>query len=120
MSRDIGKIGDAITGTLSDIHQITPHFTARDRSAEDLVSGELSLKSGNQRMVYLAGKFNFCLDPIIPSSFTSNEVDEGDIPDNNGNDRTYPENTQLMVELLAVLNDSRVKRLRHEKACCRL
>src|ERR1700746_1728980 len=84
---NVGNIDDPFVGTFSDVHQIATHFAARNRSSEDLVSGDLSLKSWNQRMVYLTGKLNFCLDSKISTSFASNEVDEGDIRDNNGNDR---------------------------------
>ena len=97
MPGNICNIDDPFAGAFSDIHQIAAHLAARDRSAEDLVSDELSLKSWNQGMVYLVGKFNFCLDPKISTRFESNEVDESDIREDGGNDCPCPKSKQLVL-----------------------
>src|SRR5579862_7454933 len=101
---NIGNIDDLFVGAFKGIHQIAAHFAARDRRAEDLVSRELSLKSWDQGTVYLARQLYFCLDSKISAALASNEIDEGDISDNDGNDRTNPENNQLSFEFLAALD----------------
>src|SRR5271167_323125 len=77
-------------------------------------------QAGMRRPRNMAYPVNFCLDSKISGSFASNEDDEGDIRNNNGKDRADPESNQLVLELLAALDDSGAKYVRRESECCRL
>jgi hypothetical protein len=99
MAGDIGNVGGPLVVDQDNVNQITAHFAARNRLAEELEFAQLPINRWREHLMKVASERYLCLNAHVAFPFSRNEEDEASICEENADSGSGSVHLQTLLDL---------------------